>query len=146
MTRTATGILAVIPGYGRPEELRQIAGIFRMEFRKFVCQRESLISWLLASLPILFALGQWAMFLAFKNSLFQETMYVWDRTPMTVDTETVVYSRLFKILILNGVVFFMALHIFSTVFKSDIAEKTLHLYFLAPVRRSIIIKLGSSPL
>lgn len=56
-----------------------------------------------------------------------------------ISKDTMVMAGLFQIFFLRPAVFFGCVGIFTYLFRGEVLEKSLHYYFLAPVRRSVLI-------
>jgi ABC-type transport system involved in multi-copper enzyme maturation permease subunit len=56
---------------------------------------------------------------------------------MTQDTE--ILAGIFQVFYLRFGIFFGCLGLFTWLFRGEIVEKTLHYYFLSPVRREVLI-------
>lgn len=56
-----------------------------------------------------------------------------------ISKDTMVLAGLFQIFFLRPAVFFGCVGIFTYLFRGEVLEKSLHFYFLAPVRRSVLI-------
>ena len=50
-----------------------------------------------------------------------------------------VFATIFQFFYLRLAIFFGCLGIFSNLFRGEVLEKTLHYYFLAPVRREVLL-------
>jgi len=50
-----------------------------------------------------------------------------------------VYAGMFQLFFLRLAVFFGCVAVFSSLFRGDVMEKTLHYYLLAPLRREILV-------
>jgi hypothetical protein len=87
--------------------------------------RRSLVLVLLASLPVVM-LGMRALFGP-------------SRTLAHLAQDEVVFAALFRTLVLRLVVFFGCVVIFTRLFRGEVLEKSLHYYFLAPVRREVLV-------
>jgi ABC-type transport system involved in multi-copper enzyme maturation permease subunit len=135
--RLPGGWLRLIPGWAGTER-RQVAGILRMEVRRYLCRREAITVYILACLPILFVIGTDIALLISSHWQFQESFDLFGKT-VTAARQEGLFARTFKFVMLRFVLFFISLHIFGNLFKGEEAEKTLHLYFLCPVRRGVIV-------
>jgi ABC-type transport system involved in multi-copper enzyme maturation permease subunit len=49
------------------------------------------------------------------------------------------YAAIFQFFYLRAVIFFGCLGIFGNLFRGEVLERTLHYYFLAPVRREVLM-------
>src|SRR5829696_10040574 len=106
--------------------LRQIGAIFRLEIEKNFLSRRSILIYLLALLP-LFPLSILALVRPPGNE--------W----RDFNQVSVIYSILFNGLILRTVVFFGSAWIFMNLFRGELVDRSLHYYFLAAVRREVLV-------
>ena len=58
-------------------------------------------------------------------------------TSLSVDTE--LFAHIFQVFYLRVGIFFGCMGLFTWLFRGEIVEKSLHYYFLAPVRRQVLI-------
>ena len=56
-----------------------------------------------------------------------------------IHQDTEILAGIFQVFYLRFGIFFGCLGLFSWLFRGEIVEKTLHYYFLAPVRREVLI-------
>ena len=105
---------------------RQISAILRMEVRKNFWGRRALLLYLLALVPVV-------MFAAL--ALYPETA----RDIRRGAESDVIFANLFEGLILRTIVFFGCAWVFMNLFRGEIVDKSLHYYFLAPVRRELLV-------
>src|SRR5687768_18197456 len=106
--------------------VRQIAAIFRLEVTKNFLGRRSILLYLLALLPV----GPLALLAPF--------------TPPGDEWQDFTrYNMIFAVyyggLILRTIVFFGSAWIFMNLFRGDIVDRSLHFYFLSPVRREVLV-------
>ncbi len=104
---------------------RQVVAILRLETRKRLLGRRSLAVYLLAAAPVL---------------LFSLRAMV-QLPPEAVQQLGglgVLFATIFRTFLLRLVIFFGCVGIFMNLFRGDILEKTLHYYFLSPVRREVL--------
>lgn len=105
---------------------RQIRAIFRLEIEKNFLGRRSILLYLLALLPI----GPLALLAPFTP-------------PGREWQDFTQYNMIFAIyyggLILRTVIFFGCAWIFMNLFRGDIIDRSLHFYFLSPVRREVLV-------
>jgi ABC-type transport system involved in multi-copper enzyme maturation permease subunit len=106
--------------------LRQIRAIFRLEIEKNFLGRRSILLYLLALLPIV------PLVLV---APFTPPGREWQDFPQ--------YNTIFSIyyggFILRTVIFFGCAWIFMNLFRGDIIDRSLHFYFLSPVRREVLV-------
>jgi len=109
--------------------LRQIRAIFWLELEKNFLGRRSILLYLLALLPVL-PLLLWALLAQFV-------------VPANEWQDASQYSTFFAFyyggLILRTIVFFGCAWIFMNLFRGDIVDRSLHFYFLSPVRRDVLL-------
>jgi len=60
-------------------------------------------------------------------------------TSHTVGEDSVIFAGMFLLFFLRGSLFFGAMGIFSNLFRGEMLEKTLHYYFLTPIRRELLV-------
>jgi hypothetical protein len=106
--------------------LRQIAAIFRLEVTKNFLGRRSILLYLLALLPIV-PLALLAPFTPPGSEWQDFTQY------------SMIFAVYYGGLILRTVVFFGCAWIFMNLFRGDIVDRSLHFYFLSPVRREVLV-------
>ncbi len=103
--------------------LRQIRAIFRLEIRKNFLGKRSILIYLLALLPI-FMLGSLVLVTTpTRNFANLGRIFAW------------IYGGL----ILRTVVFFGCAWIFMNLFRGELVDRSLHYYFLSPVRREVLV-------
>lgn len=104
---------------------RQVLGILRLELRRNLFSRRSFALYFLAFAP-LFVVALWALSPLPKK--ISDTVAVTD--PM--------YATIFQIGYVRVLIFLSSLFFFMSLFRSEILEKSLHYYFLTPVRRDVL--------
>src|SRR6476620_1712223 len=106
--------------------LRQIAAIMRLELKKNFFGKRAVLVYLLAMMPVglllLIAIlppaaREWLDFTAYPK----------------------IFSGLYNALILRAVIFFGCAWIFMNLFRGETVDRSLHYYFLAPVRREVLV-------
>ncbi len=105
---------------------RQIRAIFRLEIEKNFLGRRSILIYLLALLPVI-PLALLAPFTPPGNEWRDFTQY------------SMIFSFFYGGLILRTVVFFGCAWIFMNLFRGEIVDRSLHFYFLSPVRREVLV-------
>jgi ABC-type transport system involved in multi-copper enzyme maturation permease subunit len=105
---------------------RQIRAIFRLEIKKNFLGKRSILIYLLALLP-LFPLAILALFTPPGPEWRDFTHY------------SMIYAVYYGGLILRTVVFFGCAWIFMNLFRGDLVDRSLHYYFLSPVRREVLV-------
>ena len=110
----------------QPWELwtRQIAAILRMDLRKNFLSRR----------------GIWIYLLAFAPVALIALHAILDRHSVdSIRLDTEVLAGIFQLFYLRFGIFFGCLGIFTWLFRGEIIEKSLHYYFLAPVKREVLL-------
>jgi len=109
----------------QPWELwtRQIAAVLRMDLRKNFLSRR----------------GIWIYLLAFAPVVIITLHAIIDRHSGSMREDTEVLAGIFQFFYLRLGIFFGCLGIFTWLFRGEIIEKSLHYYFLAPVKREVLL-------
>ncbi len=105
---------------------RQVGAIFRLEIEKNFLGRRSILIYLLALLPV-FPLLVLAVFAPPTREWHDFSQY------------GTIYSVLYGGLILRTVVFFGCAWIFMNLFRGELVDRSLHYYFLSPVKREVLV-------
>src|SRR5689334_23262792 len=118
----------------QPWELwtRQVAAVLRMDLRKNFLSRRGIWIYLLAFAPV--AIITLHVIFTFGHS---EAMFRGAGDLMRGDTE--ILAGIFQFFYLRLGIFFGCLGIFTWLFRGEIIEKSLHYYFLAPMRRELLV-------
>ena len=106
--------------------IRQVGAIFRLEIEKNFLGRRSILIYLLALLPV-FPLLVLAVFAPPTREWHDFSQY------------GTIYSVLYGGLILRTVVFFGCAWIFMNLFRGELVDRSLHYYFLSPVKREVLV-------
>jgi ABC-type transport system involved in multi-copper enzyme maturation permease subunit len=106
--------------------LAQIFAVFRLELKKTFFARRGLWVYLLAFSPL---------FLFAGHSL---TM-IHNKRPCDFGLDTNIFATVFQVFYLRLAVFFGCLGIFMNLFRGEVLDKSLHFYFLAPIRREVLV-------
>lgn len=107
---------------------RQVMAILRLEARKNFWGRRALPMYLLAAFPV---------FIFFALTQFDERAAV-DIAENWGEAK-IILANIFEGLILRTVVFFGCAWIFMNLFRGEVVDKSLHYYFLAPLRREVLL-------
>lgn len=105
---------------------RQTLAIFRMEIEKNFLGRRSILLYLLALMPI----GPLALLAPFTPPGDEWRDF---------SRYGVMFTMYYGSLILRTMVFFGCAWIFMNLFRGDIIDRSLHFYFLSPVRREVLM-------
>ena len=100
--------------------------ILRLEVKKRLLGRKALVVYLLAGAPVLL--------------FFLRTMVnIPEDAVQSLGGLNVIFAVIFRTFFLRLIIFFGCVGIFSQLFRGDMSEKTLHYYFLVPVRREVLV-------
>jgi ABC-type transport system involved in multi-copper enzyme maturation permease subunit len=127
---TSTEVIAdTRPSPGRPWSLwgRQIAAIMRLEVRKNFLGRRAILIYLLAAVPILL-----------MAALSAEISWQQQRNGNIGETN-IIFANLYEGLILRTIIFFGCAWIFMNLFRGEVVDRSLHYYFLSPLRREVLV-------
>lgn len=106
--------------------MRQTLAILNLEIRKNFLSRRALLLYLIAGSPLVL-LSLFAFFGAETD----------DAGSFNGLTEA--FSAIYGGLILRTLVFFGCAWVFMNLFRGEVIDRSLHYYFLAPVRREILV-------
>jgi ABC-type transport system involved in multi-copper enzyme maturation permease subunit len=104
----------------------QIAAVLRLEMGKTFFSRRGLWVYLLALAPLAIFAG---------HSFFM----LMRRRPCNFGEDTNIFAGVFQLLDLRVVLFFGCLGIFMNLFRGEVVDRSLHYYFLAPIRREVLV-------
>ncbi len=104
---------------------RQVLGIMRLELRRNLISRRAFALYFLAFFPV-FLVGVWAL------------------TPLPTThidgpSEAATMFAMLFVPYLRISIFLSTLFLFMSLFRSEIQERSLHYYFLTPVRREVLV-------
>jgi ABC-type transport system involved in multi-copper enzyme maturation permease subunit len=105
--------------------LRQAGAIFRLELRKNLFGKRAILLYLLALFPVLLM-----ALLALVNA---------EDIRANFGEVNEVFSAIYQGLILRTVVFFGCAWMFMNLFRGEVVDRSLHYYFLCPVRREVLV-------
>lgn len=105
---------------------RQILSILRLEVRKNFTGKRSILIYLLALLPVLIMVGI-------------TTLDDGKISPENFGEVNVVFANLYEGMILRTVIFFGCAWIFMNLFRGEVVDRSLHYYFLSPVKREVLV-------
>jgi ABC-type transport system involved in multi-copper enzyme maturation permease subunit len=107
---------------------RQVAALLSLELKKTLFSRRAVLLYLLAALPLLL-LAIWVV--APKPFLDADTGEL-------LATANDIFARLYGGFLLRTLVFFGCAWLFMNLFRGEIVDRSLHYYFLSPVRREVL--------
>ena len=105
---------------------RQIVAIVRLEVRKTFLGKRSIPVYILAILPVI-PFAARAIFAPFKEDLGQ------------LSGAITIYGVVFQTFILRFCLYFGCVAIFANLFRGEVLDRSLHYYFLAPVKREVLV-------
>ena len=104
---------------------RQIMAILRLEVRKNLFGKRSVLIYLLTSLPLLIMVPFSFVARNEINNNFADGLQI--------------YAGIYDGLILRTVVFFGCAWMFMNLFRGELVDKSLHYYFLTAIRRDVLL-------
>src|SRR5690349_2189669 len=107
--------------------MRQIGGVLRMELKKTFLSKRGWWIYLLALGPVALTMIH----------LLVEQNRRGGRHSLGEDS--LVFAAIFMFYYLRAGIFFGCVGIFSNLFRGEMLEKTLHYYFLTPMRREFLV-------
>ncbi len=110
------------------QALKQIAAVFLLEWRKTFFSRRAWWIYILAAGPVAITMLHWLIEVRFPGH---------NHHPMGDDS--LAYAAIFQFFFLRGAIFFGCVGIFCNLFRAEMLEKTLHYYYLTPVRRELLV-------
>ena len=110
--------------------LRQIGAVIRLELKKTFFTRRGWWVYLLAQAPV----G-----LALLHTLVELRVHTRFHRGHTIVQDGFIYAGMFQLYFLRLGIFFGCVGIFSNLFRGEMLEKTLHYYFLTPLRREFLV-------
>src|ERR1039457_5027210 len=109
-----------------PLWITQILAVLRLEMRKTFLSKRGFWIYLLAFLPVVLFTGK---------SIVEIRMH---HTP-DFGQDTNIFATIFQLFYLRLALFFGCLGIFMNLFRGEMLDRSLHFYFLSPVRREVIL-------
>ena len=106
---------------------RQTVAILRLEIKKNFLSRRALLLYLIAGLPLVL-LSALALFPPPPNDELG-----------SFNEMSQVYAAIYGGLILRTLIFFGCAWVFMNLFRGEVVDRSLHYYFLAPVRREVLV-------
>jgi len=104
---------------------RQVASILRLEVGKNFTGKRSVLIYLLAMTPVLIMTALVSVHYDDIRTNFGEA--------------SVIFANLYEGMILRTVVFFGCAWIFMNLFRGEVVDRSLHYYFLSPVKREVLV-------
>lgn len=107
--------------------LRQVGAILRLEVRKNFMGKRAILLYLIAAFPVL-------LMAALSVELGSRV-----GSPGNIGEANIIFANLYEGLILRTIVFFGCAWTFMNLFRGEVVDRSLHYYFLAPVRREVLV-------
>lgn len=104
----------------------QLGAVLRIEVRKNFLNRRALWVYLLALGPVLLFGAHSALMIARHR-------------PCNFGQDTKIFAGVFQFFYVRLAIFFGCLGIFMNLFRGEVRDRSLHYYFLAPVRRELLV-------
>src|ERR1051325_8898668 len=107
--------------------MRQIAGVLRLEMKKNFLSKRGWWIYCLAAGPVFITVMHWLV----------ASRHAGGRHRLGGDS--MIFAALFQFFYLRATIFFGCMGIFSNLFRGEMLEKTLHYYYLTPMRRELLV-------
>jgi ABC-type transport system involved in multi-copper enzyme maturation permease subunit len=107
--------------------MRQIGGVLRLELKKTFLSRRGWWVYFLALGPVALTMLHWLIEISRHNGRH------------SIGEDSLVFAGLFHFYYLRLGIFFGCVGIFSNLFRGEMLEKTLHYYYLTPLRRELLV-------
>jgi ABC-type transport system involved in multi-copper enzyme maturation permease subunit len=107
--------------------MRQIGAVLRLEWRKTFFSKRGWWVYCLALGPVGICALHWLIELGRPVSRH------------SLGADSIAYAAMFQFFYLRGAIFFGCMGIFSSLFRGEMLEKTLHYYYLTPLRREVLV-------
>jgi ABC-type transport system involved in multi-copper enzyme maturation permease subunit len=128
--------------------LRQTLAITRLESGRSLSGKRAILLYLLALLPVLI-MAALALFgtensttrtiLDAQGNIISQSTKIRTGPMQDPGMASLIFAGIFEGLIVRTVLFFGCAWIFMNLFRGDIVDRSLHYYFLAPVRREVLV-------
>jgi ABC-type transport system involved in multi-copper enzyme maturation permease subunit len=110
-----------------PLWMRQIGGVLRLELKKTFLSKRGWWIYLLALGPLAVVMLHW-LFEARRSG-----------GRHSLGEDSLIFAGMFMFYYLRAGIFFGCMGIFANLFRGEMLEKTLHYYFLTPLRREALV-------
>ena len=108
--------------------MRQIAAVWRLEWKKTLFSKRGWWIYCLALGPVFLTGMHWLV----ESRLARHNHH-------SLGEDSVVFAAMFQFFYLRGAIFFGCMGLFSNLFRAEMLEKTLHYYYLTPLRREMLV-------
>jgi ABC-type transport system involved in multi-copper enzyme maturation permease subunit len=106
--------------------MRQMGAVMRLELKRTAFSKRGWWIYCLAAAPVFISLMHWLVARRLSSN-------------HTVGEDSVVFAAMFVWFFLRGSLFFGTMGLFSNLFRGEMLEKTLHYYYLTPIRRELLV-------
>jgi hypothetical protein len=107
--------------------MRQIGGVLRLELRKSFLSKRGWWIYLLALMPVVLTMAHWLI--ESRRGTGHHSL----------GDDSMIFAGIFQFYFLRMGIFFGCVGIFANQFRGEMLEKTLHYYFLTPLRREALV-------
>jgi ABC-type transport system involved in multi-copper enzyme maturation permease subunit len=107
---------------------RQLGGVLRLELKKTFLSKRAWWIYVLALGPLVVVLIHWAL-----ESRSRE------HGNHSLGEDSLIFAGIFMFYYLRAGIFFGCMGIFANLFRGEMLEKTMHYYFLTPLRREALV-------
>ena len=114
---------------------RQVGAVMRLELRKAFLSKRGWWIYCLALAPVALTLIHWLVFRSSASKVIESQRHM----SHSLGEDSLVFAALFMFYYLRAGIFFGCMGIFSNLFRGEMLEKTLHYYFLTPMRREMLV-------
>jgi hypothetical protein len=108
---------------------RQLGAVLRLEWKKTLVSGRGWWIYCLALGPVVLTLLHWLI----------EAERTAPMPRHSLGDDSTAYAALFQLFYLRGAIFFGCMGIFNNLFRGEMLEKTLHYYYLTPLRRELLV-------
>jgi ABC-type transport system involved in multi-copper enzyme maturation permease subunit len=109
--------------------LRQLGAVLSLEWKKTLVSKRGWWIYFLALGPVMLTLFHWLVEVAHPVAASRHSL----------GDDSTAYAAVFQFFYLRGVIFFGCMGIFNNLFRGEMLEKTLHYYYLTPMRRELLV-------
>jgi ABC-type transport system involved in multi-copper enzyme maturation permease subunit len=107
---------------------RQLGGVLRLELKKTFLSKRAWWIYLLALGPLVVVLIHWLVEMRSSGG-----------GRHSLGEDSLIFAGIFMFYYLRAGIFFGCMGIFANLFRGEMLEKTLHYYFLTPLRREALV-------
>lgn len=115
--------------------LRQLQGVLRIEVKKQLWDKRALAAYILCGMVLLIVILDTLVYTSGNDPRYIGL----EAVPAYLGEVRAFFNALFFWFLLKGAVFFGCLSIFLGLFRSELLDRSLHYYFLTPMRREGLV-------